>query len=192
MGQTTQGKGLLLLNPVINRQFLTLLKYVQRLVYIAEVPNKTPTTIHIIYRSGKIENKGNVRFSDYVFAIYLVIDISQVLKLIKIPLHIVFYCCIHPVTFRPLLGSKTAQSSVLHFKTSKKDYQQEADLEPGVKTSRVRSSLDNEDQVPIYQVVTAIRDIKGNVFKEDNFRSFFCSWCSDSTATVGTRRDTVP
>ena len=38
-------------------------------------------------------------------------------------------------------GSKTAQKSVLHFKTVKKDYQQKADLEQGVKTLRVRFSL---------------------------------------------------
>jgi len=70
--------GLLLLNPVINQQFLTLLKYIKRLDYNAEVPNKTPTTIHYIYRSGIIENKGNV------------------LKLINIHFISCYYCCIHP------------------------------------------------------------------------------------------------
>ena len=92
----------------------------------------------------------------------------------------------------PSLGLRLPNVSLTVQNIQERITQQKADLEPGVKTSRVRSSLDNEDQVPIYQVVTAIRDIKGNVFKEDNFRSFFCSWCSDSTATVGTRRDTVP
>ena len=43
----------------------------------------------------------------------------------------------------------------------------EADLEPGVKTSRVRSSLDSKDHIPIYQVATAYRDIEGDNFKED-------------------------
>ena len=61
MGQTTQRKGLLLLNPATDRQFLTLLKYVQRLHKIAEVTNKLPNTIYDNDGSGIIENKGNVR-----------------------------------------------------------------------------------------------------------------------------------
>ena len=35
--------------------FLTLLKNVKRLEYIAEVANKTPTTIHYVIGSRKIE-----------------------------------------------------------------------------------------------------------------------------------------
>ena len=60
-GQTTQRKGLLLLNPVTYRQFLTLLQDVKRLSKIAEVPNKLPNNIYVIVGSGIIENKGNVR-----------------------------------------------------------------------------------------------------------------------------------
>jgi len=52
--------GLLPLNPVNNRQFLTLLKCVQRLHKIAEVTNKLPNTIYDNDGSGIIENKGNV------------------------------------------------------------------------------------------------------------------------------------
>ena len=61
MGQTTQRKGLLLLNPVTYRQFLPLLQDVKRLSKIAEVPNKLPNNIYVIVGSGIIENKGNVR-----------------------------------------------------------------------------------------------------------------------------------
>ena len=39
---------------------------------------------------------------------------------------------------------------------------------------RERSSLDSKDHISIYQVVTAIRDKKGNDFKEDNIGSFSC------------------
>ena len=60
MGRTTQRKGLLLLNPVTNRQLLTLLKDVKRLK-TAEVPNTLPNYIYNIVGSGIIENKGNVR-----------------------------------------------------------------------------------------------------------------------------------
>jgi len=55
--QTTQSKGLLLLNPVTNRQFLTLLKDVKRLKTIAEVTDKLPNTIYNNYGSGIIENR---------------------------------------------------------------------------------------------------------------------------------------
>ena len=74
----------------------------------------------------------------------------------------------------PFPGSKTAQSSVLQFKTLKKDYQQ-ADLELRAKTSRVRNSLDSEVYAIYNQVVIAIRDKGSHDFKEDNFGSFFCS-----------------
>ena len=59
-GQTTQKTGLLLLNPVTNRQFLTLLNYIKRLHIIAEVPDKLPNTINYVYGSETNENKGNV------------------------------------------------------------------------------------------------------------------------------------
>ena len=49
-------EGLLTLNPVSNRQFLTLLYIVKRLSDIAEVPNKCATTIHYSYVSGQIEH----------------------------------------------------------------------------------------------------------------------------------------
>ena len=58
-GQTTQKTGLLLLNPVTNRQFLTLLKDVKRLK-IAEVPDTLPNNINDIIGSRINENKGNV------------------------------------------------------------------------------------------------------------------------------------
>ena len=97
------------------------------------------------------------------------------MKLIKIPLHIVFYCCIHPVRFCPLLGSKTAQSSVLHFKTLKKDYQQEADFERAAKTSGVRISLDSKVYAIVNQVDVAIADNGSYDFKENIYGSFTCS-----------------
>ena len=57
-GQTThKRKGLLLLNPATDRQFLTLLKDVKRLQKIAEVTNTTPITIYDIVGSGIIENR---------------------------------------------------------------------------------------------------------------------------------------
>ena len=56
LDQTTQSKGLLLLNPVTNRQFLTLLKDVKRLHDIAEVADNVPNNILNNYRNGKIEN----------------------------------------------------------------------------------------------------------------------------------------
>ena len=87
----------------------------------------------------------------------------------------VFPCCIYPKVSRPFLGSKTAQKSVLHFKTSKKDYQQEADLELGAKTWRVRISLGSKVYAIDNQVVIAIWDEGSYDFKEDNFGSFFCS-----------------
>ena len=49
-------EGLLTLNPVSNRQFLTLLYIVERLSDIAEVLNKHTTTIHCSYVSGQIEH----------------------------------------------------------------------------------------------------------------------------------------
>ena len=66
----------------------------------------------------------------------------------------------------PLPGFKTAQKSVLQFKTLKKDYQQ-ADLELRAKTSRVRNSLDSEVYANYNQVVIAIRDKGSHDFKED-------------------------
>ena len=53
-------KGLLLLNPATDRQFLTLLKDAKRLK-IAKVTDTTPIAIYNIVGSGIIENKGNVR-----------------------------------------------------------------------------------------------------------------------------------
>ena len=50
-------KGLLLLNPVTYRQFLTLFQDVMRLSKIAKVPNKLPNNIYVIVGSGKIENR---------------------------------------------------------------------------------------------------------------------------------------
>ena len=52
MGQTTQRKGLLLLNPATDWQLLTLLKDVKRLYNIAEVSDKLPNTFYVIYGSG--------------------------------------------------------------------------------------------------------------------------------------------
>ena len=49
-------EGLLTLNPVSNRQFLTLLYIVKRLSDIAEVLNKHAITIHCSYVSGQIEH----------------------------------------------------------------------------------------------------------------------------------------
>ena len=50
-------RGLLLLNPVTNRQFLTLLSDVSRLKIIAEVANKVPSTIHYVKGNGSIEDR---------------------------------------------------------------------------------------------------------------------------------------
>ena len=52
-------EGLLPLNPVTNRQFLTLLYAVKRFNK-AVVPNKHDTNIHCNNMSGDIEHKGNV------------------------------------------------------------------------------------------------------------------------------------
>ena len=72
-GQHRKG-GLLPLNPVTKRQFLTLLKDVKR-HKIAEVTNKLPNTIYDYDGSGIIENEGNVS-QVIVIVIYLVIDVS--------------------------------------------------------------------------------------------------------------------
>ena len=85
---------------------------------------------------------------------------------------------------RPFPGSKTARKSVLHFKTLKKDYQQEADLELVAKTWRVRISLGSKVYANDNQVVIAIRDNGSYDFKEDNFGSFSCSYSSQGSARV--------
>ena len=73
------------------------------------------------------------------------------------------------------MGRKTAQTQFYISKQDQGIYQQEADLQRSQdQTSRVRSSLDSKDLISIYQVVTAIRDKKGNDFNEDNNGSFSC------------------
>jgi len=49
-------KGLLLLNPVNYRQFLTLLQNVKRLSKIAEVATNVLNTIHYVYGNEEIEH----------------------------------------------------------------------------------------------------------------------------------------
>ena len=49
------------------------------------------------------------------------------------------------------------------------------DLELQAKTLRVRSSLGSKVYANDNQVVIAIRDNVSYDFKEDNFRSFYCS-----------------
>jgi len=71
------------------------------------------------------------------------------------------------VVTRPSLGLRLPKVSLTVQNREERITQQKADLEPGVKTSRVRCSLDSKDHIPIYQVATAYRDIEGDDFKED-------------------------
>ena len=65
----------------------------------------------------------------------------------------------------------------------KKDYQQKADLEQGVKTLRVRFSLDSK--VYVYHVTIATSDNKDNDFEENIFGSFTCSSRDSASSREG-------